>query len=439
MSYIDNSESNIKKLTQQLQQGDAGAALKELTEITRTFDGRAYFVGENGLELLGQILRKSNDPNAPNTFAAAAVLINLLDLDDIIQVLIEKDFAAVLLEIVLASIKRPAVSISASLVLKKLAEEEPGRKMIVQSKGGIKPLLAIFDAFIAEGIKNPTGGLTILYQIVCSLISKICESDDLVPQFIQSGFVNKLQTVRRGHLVNARKSDESLKVLKASTLALYSFVKNEESADQFLPQTDMKTLRNLLSIAVAQDPQKDAVASRYPSNGTIAASIVSLLDKACVTYMSYDAEVVFIITSLIVHIGSFDASGSGSATSAQSLQTQQTLEAQQRLLEYFMVQDKSEVTQSILRNICVTIRLGCQTKEMIQNAVNLDLFPQILEICQIHTQINSEITETVLAFIHTITSISTQSGKGQDSPGVQEIKKRPGFSTAFVQIDDFFT
>ncbi|KAA6356092.1 MAG: hypothetical protein EZS28_048381, partial [Streblomastix strix] len=176
-----------------------------------------------------------------------------------------------------------------------------------------------------------------------------------------------------------------------------------------------------------------------PSNGTIAASIVSLLNKACVTYMSYDAEVVFIITSLIVHIGSFDASGSGSATSAQSLQTQQTLEAQQRLLEYFMVQDKSEVTQSILRNICVTIRLGCQTKEMIQNAVNLDLFPQILEICQIHTQINSEITETVLAFIHTITSISTQSGKGQDSPGVQEIKKRPGFSTAFVQIDDFFT
>ena len=86
--------------------------------------------------------------------------------------------------------------------------------------------------------------------------------------------------------------------------------------------------------------------------------LISLLNNICSVFYQGDAEVVFILTSLIVHLSNFNHGIEG-------LQTDQSFQTRSTLLQYFLSQEKSEVVQSILRNECVMLNTAYENNTLV--------------------------------------------------------------------------
>jgi len=370
------------------------------------------------------------------SFAACALVNNLITAESA-ATLISLGYTPLLLRLLKTSMtNRPAASAFAASLLTKIAETDDGKADMLRNEAQTTLTYVFEKSNAVEGASANKDDLLIVLKVSSRIVSLLCSNQVNIPIFAQGGFIPQLMTAAR-ILSTTECSIPAPSTSAAPALgALLSMMVTEEGGDEVNTNVDIVTMLALLKHALTtnpDDPETSKALTKLslgiggsftgePDCLVTAAQFIVGLNEACRVFCEKDSEVIFILTSLIVHLSSFDGG-------LEALQTDDSIATAAQMVQYFLTQEKSEVTQSILRNECVMLSSAVSSPAVIPLFAQHGLFPHLKDICALHPELNSEITETALVLLQSISSTPE---------GLAEVGK-VAFTAIFRDILEYFT
>ncbi|KAK2945699.1 hypothetical protein BLNAU_19368 [Blattamonas nauphoetae] len=410
-------------------------ALASLAELTADSEGQTNFATANGLTTLQQLIEECTDKTKkkagtrPFPLCGCQILSNVADRTGSEQTMIDAKLTGSLVKLLHTSAKnRPVAAITAARLLTKLIRLQQGKDEFVLAGG-----YNVLQSVLRDGTENQSGKpeVDVLLESCCLLVEALAQHQDCISPILSTDIVPMVCA-----LPILRKDTPDTSIAKACILALFPIILDETGSEVVCGNADLTVLYNLLNYTL-QVPHNDEVDTKAITKSCLGigglygsdmacpitpTDIITKLNKACMKYATVDAETIFMVTSLVVHIGSFDGG-------PEALQVPASIETAAKLMEIYLDREKTEVNQSIIRNECVCINNACTTEDMIKAISERNIFDMILRICQMYAELNSEIIETILTLLSRIASTTI---------GKQEVNKVP-FTAAFRDILDYFT
>lgn len=396
-------------------------ALRALADISKMEAAKPKLYDLNIFASLKPYL-ESTAANAKQTskkevfsYAACTIVTNMLAQETVKQML-DFDYTNYFLTLIKSSMTyRPAVSVFAASMLRQFTALPEGTQAIIKA-GGITELASYLETAVnlVESATDNKEDLISLIRFCTFLIDIFCDNQN-IPTVLQTNIVPTL--VRVFAVLNAsvvadlssgnitQPEDRNVSALDI----LLKVLNTDEGESQINRSVDMITMYfMLLRLATLESPTRDAeqqlsklclaIGGSFAGDESVpitASQLITLLNQICQKFFQGDSEVVFIVTSLIVHLANFPNGVDG-------LQSELSFQTRAMLLPYFLSQEKSEVVQSILRNECVMIQTASDSTEVIQLMASNSIFKLLKDILALYSELNSEITETVIVLLQHI-------------------------------------
>ncbi|KAK2959380.1 hypothetical protein BLNAU_5689 [Blattamonas nauphoetae] len=374
-------------------------ALTSLAELTTDPEGQTTFITANGLTTLQQLIEECTDKTKKKTgtrpfpLCGCQILSNIADRTGSEQTLIDAKLTGSLVKLLHTSAKnRPVAAITAARLLTKLIKLEQGKDEFALAGG-----YNVVQSVLRDGTENQSGRpeVDVLLESCCLLVEALAQHQDCISPILSTDIVPMVCA-----LPILRKDSHDPSLEKACVLALFQIILDETGSEVVCGNADLTVLYNVLNY-ILQVPHNDEVDTKAITKACLGigglygsdmacpitpTDIITKLNEACLKYATVDAETIFMVTSLVVHIGSFDGGPEALQLPASEM------------------------------NVCAS-------------TTQRNIFDMILRTCQMYAELNSEIIETVLTLLSRIASTTI---------GKQEVNKVP-FTAAFRDILDYFT
>ncbi|KAH7822729.1 uncharacterized protein MONOS_7801 [Monocercomonoides exilis] len=379
-----------------------------------------------------------NTPDKESFPYSACALLNNLIVPELLTTLIGLGYTPLLIRLMKSSVTtRPSVSVFAANVLRSFAGIDEG-KLELMANEAHSHLKTVIEAAITaiDAGHSAKEDLLFVIHLCCRIISSLCENVNNVNSFAQGGYVFLLHNASRLFAPTFEAVTTSIEKSSATLNVLMNLMKTEEGGEEVNGNVDLATMYGMLQEALTMDASNadtgkalqkltlgiGGIFTGEPDTPVTAQQFIALLNKACDVYLKTDSEVIFIVTSLIVHLSSFDGG-------LEALQADDTISTSAVVLGHYLKEERSEVTQSILRNVVVMLNTGCSEERVIPILASHGIFALLKEICGLHTELNSEITDTAIELLSRVAT----------SPdGLKEISA-PEYAATIKEVLNYFT
>lgn len=425
-------------------------AVRALADISKMEQIRPKLIECKALEALKALLEftaengKATASKEVFSYSACNLFSNLLSVEGVLESILP-EFTGLVIKLLQGNYKRrPAAAAFAASILKQSASSPAGKDELVKN-GAVAALQDIVNIISSNPIDPDSreDSLNVI-RLCCATINTLCTDPVILNDYMKQNPVDVLvkafSTINfdfdpsQGLPENANLESVDAKNIYPLEILMKMINTDEDEAQLNGPQYILTMYFMLLHLCSFSGEDVEAgktlsklslaIGGSFISEETPiqANQIINLLNVICRKFCKGDSEVVFIVTSLIVHLANFDHGVEG-------LQTEDSMSTRSELLTYFLEQEKSEVTQSILRNECVMLNEACTESFIIGTMAQCNIFNHLHKILQLHAELNSEITETV---------VSTLSNVVKFEEGRKEIQSDE-FVTTLRQVQNFFS